>query len=134
MSQDYYDRYRGLLEGTDNGYAPLLEQLRERFGLNFLVENMGSGCEAIRAVMEGGWEIHVTDGDDFVRCTVGRRLEEESTRGPLGWTVGIYKLSGDDQEAEDLPTVAEQDFTAYTDGLVSVVEKAVRRLISGEHG
>jgi hypothetical protein len=74
MSQDYYDQYRGLLEGIENGYAPLLEKLRERFGLNFLVENMDGGCQAIRAVMEGGWEIRVTDGDDFPQSTLDRRL------------------------------------------------------------
>lgn len=93
MTQDYYDHYQPMLEGIENGYAPLLHRLRAEFGLNFLVENMGGGNEAIRAVMEGGWEVRITDGDDFIQSTLDGRQRVEASDGPLGWTVGIYRFA-----------------------------------------
>jgi hypothetical protein len=66
-------------------------------------------------------------------ATLDRRLSEEEITGPSGWTVGIYKMIGEDQESEDWPTVAEQDFTAYTDDVLRVVDKAIR-LMAGDYG
>lgn len=133
MSQEYYDHYQGRLEGTQSGYAPLLQQLRDRFGANFLVENMGGGCEAIRAVTEGGWEIRITDGEDFIWPKLAEREERETAGEPQGWCIGIYKILNADEETDLMPTVGVVERKARTGDLIGLIEGALGRLAAGDH-
>lgn len=133
MDQGYYDLYQGLLEGTANGYAGLLGELRERFGVNFLVENVGGGCEAIRGVLEQ-WIICITNGTDFLSSTMTERAELERAGQPCGWFIGIYRLlNNDDLDYEDDPAVFVHDEYAPTASLPALLDVALRRLVRGKH-
>ena len=94
---------------------------------------MGGGCEAIRGLMEGGWAIRITDGEDFIWGTLGERDEREADGEPQGWMIGIYKYDGPDEEGAQEWTVGVVDYDAKTADLPRLVGGAIRRLRDGDH-
>jgi len=76
-------------------YGPMVDVLRERFGVEFEVRDTGGGCDALVGEFEGDTTVYITDAPDSPNgheCTITdqptRVRVGEST---VGFAVGVYR-------------------------------------------
>lgn len=95
MTRDDGDTMSGWHPQWESLYGPMVDVLREAFGVTFELWHTGGGCTALVGDLEGDVAVYITDAPSAINgreCTITdsptRKRVGEST---VGFAVGIYR-------------------------------------------
>lgn len=106
-------------------YGPMVDVLREAFGVEFELWDTGGGCTALVGEFESDVSVYLTDAPNAPKgheatitdCPTRRRLGESN----VGFAVGVYRDEGSTQAAYgEYPT-------AMTTALPVIVTEQLRK-------
>lgn len=111
MTRDDGDTMGGWHPQWESLYGPIVDVLREAFGVEFQLWDTGGGCTALVGEFESGVSVYLTDapgsphGHEATICDQPtRRAVGESN---VGFAVGVYRDEGSTQIAYgEYPTAA----------------------------
>jgi len=86
-------------------YGPMVDPLRERFGVEFEVRDTGGGCTALVGEFEGDTTVYITDAPNSPNgheCTItDQPTRVEVGESTVGFAVGVYSDEHSTQIAYD---------------------------------